>query len=66
MLLQDITRLIDENTTKVEILDLNGVLLSFYDGKNSIDKKYNKYDIINIMTTNNGTLQIVINLLKVF
>lgn len=65
MTLINLLEVIDENIKKVEVLDLNNNLISFYDGKNSIDEKYNNKAVKAIATTKTGVLQITINLLKI-
>lgn len=58
MKLIDLLSLTNENTN-VNVYDLEGNLISLYDGKNSIEEEYNEIEIHNIKV-NNDMLEITI------
>ena len=62
MFLIDLLQAIDENSKQVNILDLNNKVVSFYDGKNSIDNKYNYYTVKTIQAIKAGCLDVTIYL----
>lgn len=57
MMLLDVLEMMDENTN-VNVL-LMGDIVTYYDGKNSIDEWYNDYKVIGMFVENN-TLNIEI------
>ena len=54
MMLIDILSLIDEN--KKTLLLLDNKIVSYYDGKNSIDTVFNSFRVSKISTENNNIL----------
>lgn len=52
MTLIELLEITDENTN-VNIYNLEGDLISYYDGKNSINEKLNKIPIFQISISNN-------------
>ena len=64
MFLIDLLQAIDENSKQVNVIDLNNKVVSCYNGKDSIDNKYNYYTVKAIQATKAGCLDVTINLIK--
>lgn len=50
---------ITSEVTNVNVYNLDGDLLTFYDGKNSIDEEYNNIEVFEI-NVNNNYLEVII------
>lgn len=65
MQLIDLLEVIDENTKQVNVLDLNGCIITVYDGKNAIEKRYNSLDVAGIRASKQSTIDITVKIIKI-
>ena len=52
---------VTSEVTNVNVYNLDGDLLTFYDGKNSIDEEYNDIEVFEI-NVNNNDLEVIIRI----
>lgn len=66
MLLIDLLSVIDENIKRVDVFDLTGKALTAYDGKDSINERYNNKQVKSITANKSGVLEITLNFIQVY